>query len=189
MPVQIDEKTLTRIGETANSFINIIFKEIKDDRGVHLETAISAPAFLAGTLILRATGVDLSALEPGQPVFVTLSKGQTDDVVNTMGMEVLGFMQWLCPLMGLDPATGWDQPVPADHQPLLPGIELAHRIEKPFLALMTISGIPGELYPYAAAFAGVRIISMGMQHLSQEIGKAVAVNSLVAGCKTVPYPP
>jgi hypothetical protein len=43
------------------------------------------------------------------------------------------------------------------------------------------------LQPSVAALSAVKLIKMGSQVLSPEIGKAIALTSLVAACKTVPY--
>ena len=186
MSVQITQEKLTQLNEAANQVTQIIFEHTKSERGVHVETAISAPCFLAGTLILRSTGVDLSKLEPGQPVFVNLSNESNEDVVNDTGRDVHSFMQKISSPLGLEPFGGWNQPVPDNHQPLQSGIDLVQKIEQPFLDLMDRLGIPGELHSYASAFAGMKVVQMGKQALNPDIGKAIALSSLIAGCKTVP---
>jgi hypothetical protein len=187
MPVQITQENFSQLNEAANQVTQIIFEHTKSERGVHVETAISAPCFLAGTLILRSTGVDLSKLTPGQPVFVNVAHEGSEDVVNDAGRDVHSFMKKICSPLGLEPFGGWNQPVPDNHQPLQSGIDLVQKIEQPFLDLMDRLGVPGEFHPYAAAFAGMKVIQMGKQALNPDIGKAIALSSLVAGCKTVPY--
>jgi len=185
--VQITQENFSQLNEAANQVTQIIFEHTKSERGVHVETAISAPCFLAGTLILRSTGVDLTKLEPGQPVFVNIASNASEDVVNDAGRAVHDFMQKICSPLGLQPFGGWNQPVPDNHQPLQSGIDLVQKIEQPFQNLMNQFGVPGEFHPYAAAFAGMKVIQIGKQALNPEIGKAIALSSLVAGCKTVPY--
>lgn len=179
MPLEITPEMVGQLNEPANQVTQIVFEHTQSARGVHAETAISAPCFLAGTLLLRATGIDLSKLEPGQPVFV--------DAVNADGQAVHRFMQTICAPLGLQPFGGRDQSIPAEHQPLEPGVELVKRMEPTFENLMRQLRVPDELHPYVAVFAGMKIIQMGQQALNPEIGKAIALNSLVAGCKTVPY--
>ena len=142
MSIQITQEIFQKLNEAANKATEIIFAHTQSERGVHLETAIYAPCFLAGTLILRSTGVDLSQLEPGQPVFVSTANDQYSDIVNDRGRETLDFMQKVCPPLGLQPFGGWNQPVPDNHQPLQPGIELVCNIEKPFLVLMAQLSVP-----------------------------------------------
>lgn len=188
MSVQITQENFSQLNEAANQVTQIIFEHTKSERGVHVETAISAPCFLAGTLILHSTGVDLSKLEPGQPVFVNMASNVSEDVVNDAGRDVHTFMQKICSPLGLEPFGGWNQPIPDDHQPLQSGIDLVQKIEQPFHDLMNQLGVPGEFRPYAAAFVGMKVIQMGKQALNPDIGKAIALNSLVAVGKTVPYP-
>ena len=187
MSVQFTQENFSQLNEAANQVTQIIFEHTKSERGVHVETAICAPCFLAGTLILRSTDVNLSKLEPGQPVFVNMSNEGSQDVVNDTGRDVHNFMQKICSPLGIEPFSGWNQPIPDDHQPLQSGIDLVQKIEEPFTDLMNRLGIPKEYHPYVAAFAGMKVIQMGKQALNPEIGKAIALNSLVAGCKTVPY--
>jgi hypothetical protein len=128
MSVHITSEIVSQLNEVANQITQIVFEYTKSERGVHVETAVSAPCFLAGTLILRSTGVDLSQLEPGQPVFVNMTNESSEDVVNDTGREVLDFMQKICPPLGLEPFGGWDQPIPENHQPLQSGIDLVEKI-------------------------------------------------------------
>jgi hypothetical protein len=47
MALKINNKVLVALDKASNQFSNTVFDAIKDERGVHLETAISAPCFLA----------------------------------------------------------------------------------------------------------------------------------------------
>ena len=187
MSVQITKETFARLNDAANKSTKIIFAHTQSERGVHLETAIYAPAFLAGTLILRSTGADFSKLKAGQPVFVTQSNEEYDDIVNDKGREILEFMQKACSPLGLQPFGGWDQPVPDNHQHLEHGIELVRKIEKPVSELMTQLQARADFHPYVAALTSLIIAKMGAQTLNPEISKAIALSALMAGCKTVPY--
>ena len=95
-------------------------------------------------------------------------------------------MQKSCPPLGLQTFGGWDQDVPANHQPLQSGVELVRKIETPFQDLMKQVGARAELHPYVAGLTSMIIIKMGAQTLNPEISKAIALSALMAGCKTVP---
>ena len=56
------------------------------------------------------------------------------------------------------------------------------------MQLMGKLGVPDDYQPYVAAFTGMKIIQMGKDALNPEIGKALALSSLVAGAKTAPFP-
>jgi len=104
-----------------------------------------------------------------------------------MGTELLGFMARVCQAMGIDPNTGWDQPAPDNHQSLESGIELVRDMERPFGEMADRLSIAGSLRPNVAALSAVKLIKMGSQVLSPEIGKAIVLTSLMAACKTAPY--
>ena len=186
MSIQITQEIFTRLNDTANKFTQTIFAHTQSEKGVHLETAIYAPAFLAGTLILRSTGVGFSDHKAGQPIFVTQSNDEYGDIVNDKGGEIFEFMQKSCSPLGLQPFGGWNAPVPDNHQPLQSGVEFVRNIEKPFQDLMKQVGAREELYPYVAGLTSMIIIKMGAQTLNPELSKAIALSALMAGCKTVP---
>ncbi len=187
MSIQITQEIFARLNDAANKTTQIIFAHTQSERGVHLETAIYAPAFLAGTLILRSTGVDFSKLEAGKPIFVSQSNDEYDDIVNDRGREILEFMQKSCSPLGLQPFGGWNDPVPDNHQPLKSGTELMRDMEKPFNELMFQLQARVDLHPYVAALTSMVIAKMGVQTLNPEISKAIALSALMAGCKTVPH--
>jgi hypothetical protein len=110
------------------------------------------------------------------------------DAVNESGPEMVSFMQTFCQRMGIPPVTGWQNPPDPDHQPLQPLVELVRELEPSFNKICDQMGIPVGLRPFMAALGTVKIIKMGENALSPEICKSVALQALVAGSKTVPYP-
>lgn len=176
MPSISIEENYAAINATANVFLRQL-------PGNHIETDIAGAASIAGLMLLRAAGVDLSHLEPGGVVLV--------EWVNESGMEVSNFMVQVAANMGLDPRTGWSDPVPAEHQPTMAVLELTRLLEAPFLEVCRETNSQRELHPYIAALAAMKLVSAGanMQLLDPEIGKALAIYHLVAGSKMVPFPP
>jgi len=65
-----DSKELAQLDSASAQLIDQIVAGLQNERGVHLETAIGAAGSLAGVTLLRATGVNLSELTAGSPVFV-----------------------------------------------------------------------------------------------------------------------
>jgi hypothetical protein len=164
----------------SNQLLDVIFAKLQGPKGVHLETAVGAASSLAGAMLLRVSGLPIANLKPGAPVF--------SDAVNESGPEMLTFMQVLSQQMGIPPFSGWDEAVPDDHRPLQSLVELVRELEKPFSEISQKLGVPAGLCPYMAAMGAIKIIKMGESTLSPEITKAVALSSLMAGSKTVPYP-
>ena len=150
--------------------------------GKHIKTDIAGTASVTGLILLRAAGVDLSSLEPGSTVLV--------DWVNDSGIELSNFMVQVAANTGLDPRTGWTEPVPADHQPQMSVLELTRALETHFLAACEEAASLPEWKPYIAALAAMKIVSAGAtsKFLDPEIGKALAMTYVVAGSKTVPWP-
>ncbi len=164
----------------SKQLLELIFAKLQGPRGVHLETAVGAASGLAGTLLLRASELPLAGLKPGAPIF--------SDAVNLAGPDLLTFMQMISQQMGIPPFSGWETPVSADHQPLQPVIDLVRELEQPFTGISHQLGVPPGLRPYMAALGAVKIIKMGANALNPEITKAVALSSMLAASKTVPYP-
>jgi len=94
-----------RIAQAGADIYRAICDSIADARGSHLETAVAAAGYLAGTAILTNCGVNLSALTPGAPVFV--------DRVNEVGPVVVKYLMDLV-ANGSPPAAS----IPPDRQPL-----------------------------------------------------------------------
>lgn len=163
------------IDASANAFLGKL-------PGTHIETDIAAAASVAGLMLLRAAGVDLSAFEPGGVVLV--------EWVNDAGIQLGNFMVQAAYNMGLDPQGGWSDPIPSQHQPRLPVVELTRQIEGPFYEACRAAGGRPELYPYAAALAAIKLAAAGakLKLLEPNIGKGLAMYYLVAGSKTVPHP-
>ncbi len=163
------------INEAANAFLHRL-------SGQHVETDIAGAASIAGLMLLRGSGVNLNALEPGSVVLV--------EWVNEQGVELSGFMMQVAANLGLEPRTGWAEPVPPDHQPRLTTLDMTHQLEQPFYEACQQAGAGRELYPYVAALTAVKLVSAGasMKLLDADVGKALALYYTVAGSKTVPYP-
>jgi hypothetical protein len=67
--------------EVSGEFNQVIIAKLATDKGVHAETAIAAASRMAGTFLLRSTGLPIATLKPGSPVF--------SDVIDEQGQRVL----------------------------------------------------------------------------------------------------
>ena len=176
-----DRKELEQLDQASAELINLIIEGLRNENGMHLPTAIAAPSTLAGLALLRATGVDLSTMTPGTPVLV--------DAVNNGGTDLVGFMSMMSQMIGIDPDSGWNDPVPPEYASLLPLVELEARFEQPFLALAGRLATPEQFLPHLAALAAVKLVVLGRDALSPDIGKAIVLSHVVEACKTVPHAP
>ncbi|TAL05367.1 MAG: hypothetical protein EPO07_03615 [Verrucomicrobia bacterium] len=174
------DEGLDKLDAASNEFANAIIRRLQDHRGVHAETAITAAGSIAGNCLLRAAGHDLSKLTPGSAVFT--------DEVNEAGPKIVGVMSIVCSKLGINPQTGWDSQPPVGNASLRPGIELIKLLRPDFETVVREHRVGKDIEPFVAAAAAVKIIKMAQTTLNPEVGKAIAITSVVAGSKTVPYP-
>ena len=167
------------VDRAAEEFVELIIGHLGNEKGVNIETAITAAGSMAGFLLLRATGVDLSKLNPGTAVFV--------DEVNETGPAILGFMSAACVREGIESTTGWGEHIANQPKPLVSGIDLVRDLYPKFRGVAERCGIPEKLRPQIAAAAAIKLTRMGSQALSPEKGKSIALWSMLSASKTVPH--
>ena len=181
VPDEIDFDQLVR---AADAIIQQICGHLQSDRGVHIETAISAAGSLAGVAILRNTELPFTASEPGQ-VQVVLA-----EEVNQWGSSVVEFMVSVCDLLELDAAFGATE-IPPEHQPnqhLIEGVlDWVWSLEVPCNEILDELDVDRALRPYIYAFTSLKLVKDGEAILDPVVGKALALAAIVAGSKTAPY--
>lgn len=168
-----------RIEQVSELFQNRIIELLQESRGVRIEDAISGAAAVAGCQLLRSVGIKFDGLEPGSMILL--------EEVNELGIQHLGFLSAICDAFEIDPTTGWTDPIPENNRPGKTISELTGLLEIPFLDLCAEENIDDELRPRLAVFATAKLIKAGEEILDPNIGKAIALASLVAGSKTVPH--
>jgi len=175
-------RNMKEIGNLANSLLGLLGPAFTGTEKGHIETDIAGAATLAGLLVLRSSVPGLDSLEPGSVILSDIHEGQA---------ALLAFMRGISFSMGLEPRKGWDGEVPDEHRPLFPAQDLGRKLEMPFRACCRQSPLDAAFHPYAAAMAAMKLVSAGthMKLLDQRIGKAIACEALVAGCRTVPARP
>ena len=124
MPSFSTQEDYPAINAAANAFLHKL-------PGTNIETDIAGAASVAGLMLLRASGVDLSRFEPGGIVLV--------EWVNEFGIELGNFMVQVAENMGLDPLSGWSDPPPPEHQSLMSVFRADGRAGSALLR-----GLPGE---------------------------------------------
>ena len=169
------------ISAAANDVLDLFGPSFTGRAEGHVETDISAAACLAGLMILRGEGFDLSAFKVGTVILSDLDSEMD---------EIWGFMAAVARSMGLDPSSGWSDVVSEKHKPLFSVLEMTHKTEKEFLAVCGKHGLGKEFYRFVAVLAALKLVAAAkkMGLLDENAGKALVGYHVVAGAKTVPYP-
>jgi hypothetical protein len=173
-----DAPSTEQLNACSSALVNLVLDGLKTDRGVHLETALWAMGSLAGLAMLRDTGIDVSALPAGQVVLV--------DAVNDSGSKLMGELGEFCKASGIDPNTGWVDEIAPDHQSHFSTVDLNAKFEPLALAAYEANSVPSSSRAMVTGLAAIRLLHMGAQALNPEIGKAVLINAIQTGAKTVP---
>ena len=82
MTSEYDAELTQRVTNARHEVYEVVLQAASNERGAHLETALTALGYLAGTAILTNTGIDLSPYNSGTPILV--------EKVNDVGPEVVG---------------------------------------------------------------------------------------------------
>ena len=182
MNLQSDPDLRQCITQASSDLCAIVIRAITDERGAHLETAIAAAGFLAGTAMLKSTGVNTSTLPPGSPIFV--------DQVNEIGPAIvdhmLGLISQAQPTGAADLTASPASEVPQNHTPLRSMDDMLQLLWPQFRGIVARYCIPPQFAAYAAAGTAARFIIDGQKILPPAVGKAIALESMVKASKTVP---
>ncbi len=178
-----DALSAQRLAQAGADVYQAILRSISDERGVHLQTAIAAAGYLAGTAILKSCGLDVSTLTPGSAVFTDrvneIGPGVVQDVLNRVSSGVRsGPIDLNAPLAEL---------VPPNHQPLRSYENLLPLLWPQCQAILDRHQVSMEQAAFACSAAVAKLILDGQAQLSVAIGKAIAIEAMVKASKTVPY--
>jgi hypothetical protein len=175
------QKNYPEISAAANEVLGLLGPGFTNTPEGHVETDIAAAASLAGLMILKGKGFDLSQFTPGSVLLTEL---------DTEMDEIWNFMMAAAGTMGLDPSGGWDLEIPKAHKPLYTIQEMTQKTENGFLALCSRRKLKRGFFPYVAVLAALKLVFAADKNhmLDQNIGKALTGYHVVAGAKTVLYP-
>lgn len=141
-----------RIEESANAFLQLLGPGFTRTPDGHIVTDIAGAASVAGHMLLRGQGLDLSNVEPGTLVLSDIHAAQE---------AVFRFMVNAAYSMGLDPKSGWDKPHRPTQAPRMDTPELLARLLPGFLAICQKSGLSEAYFPYVAALAAIKLVAAG----------------------------
>ncbi len=167
--------------------VSFVIASLQNDRGVHAETAISSAAVMTGEFVLRSSGYDYSGLEPGTIII--------SDVVNQLLFEADGqltvsdvFINALFS-QGIDVSKeSWPENIPDEHQVVLDPLEVVSRIRPQVEQLFALHQIDILERAYLCAQASALLVAQTRRVLDPNIGKALALEAMLRGAKSVPLP-
>jgi hypothetical protein len=135
---------------------------------------------MAGTLLLRSCRLPLANLTPGSPLFF--------DRMNELGPKVLESVNQTLALLKIPIDTrkvNYD--IREANQPLMNLLEVQSLVDPSFREVLQKHDLSDEDGAHAAAVSTAVMIEKVKGVLNPYIAYAIAVDGLVAGCKTVPY--
>lgn len=169
---------------------SLVVETLRGERGVHAETAIASSAALVGEFVLRAHIANLSDLPPGTPIL-------SDEVNKTLfdrddgNLTLSDIFYNALFALGLDVSTeSWAQEIPEDHKMMFDPLEVAARVRAPLEDMFAQAGVFEMLErSYAAAAATALLVAQTRKVLDPAVGKALALDGIMRGAKTVPLNP
>jgi hypothetical protein len=166
--------------EASAELTQTILSKLATEKGIHAETAVSAAARMAGTLLLRSCRLPVANFKPGSPIF--------SDQVDELGPRVLESVDKALALLKIPIDT---KKVKYDisnaNQPLMKLLEMQSLLDPSFRMILQKHGLSDEEGAHAAAISAAVIIEKTKGVLNPYTAYAIVVEGLVAGSKTVPY--
>ena len=165
----------------AQQFVDLALEALKDERGVHAETAVAGIARMAGTFLFRSFAFPLPSLQPGQ--------AELSDVANEQGPKLMQILGGVLAHIGgeLDASRLGVNRDPA-HQPQLDFLSTQKRLEPPFSKTMQAFHLSCVQAAESAAMATAFLIKRCVPLLDPNIAFNIALYGFVEGSKTAPAP-
>jgi hypothetical protein len=161
-------------------FTQTICSRLATARGIHAETAISVASRMAGTMLLRSTGLPVAQFSPGTPVF--------SDVIDEVGEKLLGTVgETLTTLeVPLDPSK-LDYDTPEENAPHMDLAETQSAFDPAFRAIVSKYRLSQEEGAQAAAVSAAMLIQKCSPFLDPHVSYTLAAYGIIEACKTVPW--
>lgn len=165
--------------EAANGFVGVVLGGLRNDGGVHAETAVAVAARLAGTSLLRSFGFCLAAMEPGAALFSDQADAAAPALIASLqaNLAALGFS---IDAARLPPA------IPVAHRPQLTLFQTQLMFDVPYRRTIRNCGLDQRQAAFAGAIATARIIGDCAMVLDPHVAMRIAINGFVEGVKSVP---
>lgn len=167
--------------KVAQELVAAAIDALKDERGVHAETAIAGTARMAGTFLFRSFGFPLDDAKPGQPVL--------SEEANNKGPRLMNILGGVLDQMGIAvDSARVAQETPPDHRPRLDFLQTQRSLEPKFAAIVERSDLSLMEASDAAAIATALLITQCKEILDPTIAFGIALYGFVEGTKTFPAP-
>jgi hypothetical protein len=184
--VTVEAQTGVLVRDVPERLVALVVSNLKDGRGIHAETAIAAVGTLAGEYVLRKHIGSFDGLVPGSSV--------SNDEVNQILFEDTSrltisdiFMNALFG-QGIDVGkSSWPETIPEENQVMMDPLEVVARLRPQVESLFEVAGLSDFLErAYAATSATAIMVAQARKVLDPNIGKALALEAMLRGAKTVP---
>ena len=156
-----------------------ILTKLATKRGVHAETAISAAARMAGTYLLKSSGLPIAQFTPGTAIFSDLMDDQGQRLLRAVD-EVLESLN-----IAMDPQR-MDLNIPDEHQPQMALMEIQTLLDPSFDAIFRKYQLTAEEGAYSAAISTAVMMQKTAGVVDPYLGYAIAAYGILESCKTVP---
>jgi hypothetical protein len=180
-----DQEEKMDLLESINKDFPIVEKSAKEFLkllpGGNIVRDISLAAELCGLLLLRASHIDLTKLEPGCALLGVIP----DETYTQIQKFMFAFAHpnGISGFKLLFSGTDLHQEMKAYHPQV-------SRLEAPFDAICKRNAIKAEQYPFVALFGAMIYVVTGnqMKILDARVGMPLTMYHVIAGSKTIPYP-
>lgn len=166
---------------TARELVELIASKVGDsNRAIHPETAISASARLAGSLLLRSFELDLNVGEPGSVLLSEEANEQGPILINILG----GFLSASNIQINKEKIGGNDNK--RGEEPRLTTIESIALLQNEALSMCRKNSLNLESSAKAAALATAFVVKECSPQIGVETAFNVAIFGFIEGSKTIP---
>ena len=171
-----------KLDQASSEFLQCFGPSFTNTPEGHIATDIAGASSIAGLMILRSVGIDLSKHEPGTVILaeeINIKQGPVFNYVAAIGHN-----------MGVNPQEKLSEGALEEHKPRFKTEELSKMLEKSFYRACEKHKVPSLYYPIAAALTAMKLVGAGkdMGMLDPKIGLHLVMYNVVAGSKTIPHP-
>jgi hypothetical protein len=166
--------------DLVNAFVDLV-ADLGTGRAVQTETAIACAGRLAGSLLLRSFGFDLSKMEPGNIVL--------SEEANTKGPQLISIAAAVVKAQGFSIDARSCAQKGRGHEPEISVGDSLAILQDKAIRVCTEQGFSLEEGAQCAAGATGFIVTEAARSMDVEVAFNVAVFAIITGCKTVPPRP
>ncbi len=169
---------------SASQIVGLLVATLKNEKGVHAESAIAAAAVLTGEYVQQAANLDFAGIEPGSMILSDKVNELLFESDQQMTISDYFFNALFSQGIEVGKET-WPENIPEENQVMFDPLQVAARLRGEMNKLL--SDLPDALErAYACAQATALLVAQARRVLDPNIGKALALEAMLKGAKTVP---